>query len=383
MGIYLDYNATTPVNSDVLKEMIYVYKNIIGNADSRTHDYGDNAREVVESSRKKIARLFGVNPDEVFFTSGATESSNIAIQGLKDYSKKTGKKHIISTTIEHKAVLETLKHLIGYGYDVEFINPGRDGRVDCDTIVSKMRDDTLLVSVMHVNNETGIIQPIKNIGEETEKRNILFHVDATQSSGKLINELQNCKYNMLSCSAHKFYGPQGIGALILKKKEYKLPPVSPIMFGGQQEHGISPGTTPVALVAGFGKACEIAMDRYKKNEISNKKIQSMILNLLDNSGLKYHVNGDLDFCIPSTLNICIEGVSSEALMISSKKYCGISNGSACTSKSYAHSYVLKAMGLSEEEMDSSIRISWGADEDINLIKENIIQLLNVAKGLVF
>ena len=383
MGIYLDYNATTPINSDVLDEMIYVYKNVVGNADSRTHDYGDAAREVVESSRKKVADIFGVNSDEVFFTSGATESNNIAIQGLKEYAYKTGKKHIITTSIEHKAVLETIKHLEKEGFEVDYINPGINGRVDYKEIFSKMREDTLLISVMHVNNETGIIQPIKEIGEEAEKRNILFHIDATQSSGKLIDELQNCKYNMLSCSAHKFYGPQGIGALILKKKEYKLPPVSPIMFGGQQEHGISPGTTPVALVAGFGKACEIAMYRYKKNVVSYKKIQSMILELLENSGLKYHVNGDLNYCIPSTLNICIEGVSSEALMLSSKQYCGISNGSACTSKSYAHSYVLEAMGLSEEEMDSSIRISWGADEDTDLIKDNIMQLLSVARGLVF
>ena len=383
MGVYLDYNATTPVNADVLEEMIYVYKNIIGNADSRTHDYGDNARKIVESSREKVSELFGVNPDEVFFTSGATESNNIAIQGLKDYSDKTGKKHIISSTIEHKAVLETLKYLKRLDYDVDFVNPGRDGRVSYDTIASKIRDDTLLVSVMHVNNETGVIQPIREIGEETEKRGVLFHVDATQSSGKLINEIRDCKYNMLSCSAHKFYGPQGIGALILKKKDYKLPPITPIMFGGQQEHGISPGTTPVALVAGFGKACEVAMKKHEKNEIAYKKIQLMILEILEKSGLKYHVNGDLNYCIPSTLNICIEGVSSEALMLSSKQYCGISNGSACTSKSYSHSYVLEAMGLSEEEMDSSIRISWGANEDPEIIKENIMQLLCVAKGLVF
>ena len=271
MGVYLDYNATTPVNADVLEEMIYVYKNIIGNADSRTHDYGDNARKIVESSREKVSELFGVNPDEVFFTSGATESNNIAIQGLKDYSDKTGKKHIISSTIEHKAVLETLKYLKRLDYDVDFVNPGRDGRVSYDTIASKIRDDTLLVSVMHVNNETGVIQPIREIGEETEKRGVLFHVDATQSSGKLINEIRDCKYNMLSCSAHKFYGPQGIGALILKKKDYKLPPITPIMFGGQQEHGIRPGTIPVALVAGCGKACELAENEFRDNNTQQKK----------------------------------------------------------------------------------------------------------------
>lgn len=382
MGIYLDYNATTPIASDVLNEMVYVYKEIIGNADSRTHDYGDKARMVVENARKKVADLFGVEPDEVFFTSGATESNNIAILGLTDFAEKTNRKHIISTAIEHKAVLETLKHLENKGYDVTFVKPEKNGRVNPDEIISKIRDDTVLISVMHVNNETGIIQPINEIGEESEKRGILFHTDATQSAGKLVNQLKNCKYNMLSCSAHKFYGPQGIGALILKRKEYKIPPITPIMYGGQQEHGISPGTTPVALVAGFGKACENALKNYEAIEKKYRNIQIMILDVFNNSGLKYHINGDISFCVPNTLNICIEGVSSEALMLSSKQYCGISNGSACTSKNYSHSYVLEAMGLSDDEMDSSIRVSWGEDVDINSIKDNIIELVNVAKGLV-
>ena len=382
MSVYLDYNSSAPIDRRVLAKMVKIYEGPYGNADSRTHDFGTAANGIVEAARAEVAELLSVAKDEVFFTSGATESNNIAIQGLSEYAEKTGKRHIISSSIEHKAIINTLKHMQERGFEVNFVSPELDGRVKAEKMLDLVREDTLLVCLMHVNNETGIIQPINEIGEESEKRGILFHTDATQSAGKLVGQLKNCKYNMLSCSAHKFYGPQGIGALILKRKEYKIPPITPIMYGGQQEHGISPGTTPVALVAGFGKACENALKNYEAIEKKYRNIQIMILDVFNNSGLKYHINGDISFCVPNTLNICIEGVSSEALMLSSKQYCGISNGSACTSKNYSHSYVLEAMGLSDDEMDSSIRVSWGEYVDINSIKDNIIELVNVAKGLV-
>ncbi len=258
MSIYLDYNATTPIDERVLDCMIDVYKNHVGNADSRTHSFGEDARSIVENARKNVAYLLGINSDEVFFTSGATESNNISLQGLREYAHETGKKHIISTAIEHKAVLETARYLSKQGFDVDFVSPGLSGRVNEDEIINKISDKTLIVSVMHVNNETGIIQPVKEIGEELQKRNIYFHVDATQSCGKLVDELKSLKYNMLSFSAHKLMGPQGVGVLVLRKNAYKLPPIKPIMFGGQQEHGIRPGTIPVALVAGCGEACKLA-----------------------------------------------------------------------------------------------------------------------------
>ena len=332
----------------------------------------------MEEARKKVASLIGVTADEVFFTSGATESNNIAIQGLREYAIETGRKHIVTTAIEHKAVLETVRALEKEGFVVDIVKPDLSGRVNADDILSKIKKETLLVSIMHVNNETGIIQPVKEIGEALQEKEVLFHIDATQSCGKLVDEIRELKYNMLSFSAHKLMGPQGIGVLVLKKKKYKLPPVKNIMYGGQQEKGIRPGTLPVALIAGCGKACEIAEDEYKKNNKIVFDIKKAIQKEIDESGISYTINGNQDFCVDNTINICFEGVSSEALMLSSKMFCGVSNGSACTSKSYSPSYVLVAMGVPEEQIECSIRISWGANTDIEEAIEGVKALLSTA-----
>lgn len=381
MRVYLDYNASTPVDERVLECMINVYRNHIGNADSRTHQFGEDTRSIVELARKQVADLLGVNADEVFFTSGATESNNIAIQGLREYAENSGKNHIVTTAIEHKAVLETLKQLEKEGFMVDFIDPDQFGRVKPEDVLNKVTERTLVVSVMHVNNETGMIQPVQEIGEELSKRGILFHVDATQSCGKLVEEIKNLKYNMLAFSAHKLQGPQGVGVLVLRKKSYKLPPVKAIMYGGQQERGIRPGTIPVALVAGCGKACELAVTEYQSNLEQANQIKEELINILRESGLSYHINGDQTYCVPGTLNVCIEGVSSEALMISSKQFCGISNGSACTSKSYSPSYVLSAMGIPVEQIESSVRISWGHGVDQDEVLNGFRALINVAKQM--
>ncbi|MDR1771568.1 MAG: aminotransferase class V-fold PLP-dependent enzyme [Hungatella sp.] len=382
MSVYLDYNASAPIDNRVLDVMVEVYKNEYGNADSRTHDFGEGARKVVEIARKQVATLLGVDSGEVFFTSGATESNNIAILGLKKYADITGKKHVITTSIEHKAVLETIKSLKDDGFEVDIVNPDVSGRVNADQITSLVREDTLLVSVMHANNENGVIQPVKEIGDFLSEKGIFFHVDATQTCGKLVLELRELKYTMLSLSAHKLSGPQGIGALILRKKRYKLPPVKNIMYGGQQEHGIRPGTTPVALVAGLGKACELASSEYNSSWNNYKEIKMSILTILEQTGLDYVINGDQEYCMPNTLNISIKGVESEALMLSSKQYCGISNGSACTSSDYSPSYVLAAMGLDVERISEAIRISWGAKSDKYEVVEGFKRLLEVARGLV-
>lgn len=381
MSVYLDYNATSPIDERVLECMVDVYANHIGNADSRTHTFGEDSRNIVETARKQVSSLLSVSPDEVFFTSGATESNNIALQGLRDYARESGKNHIITTAIEHKAVLETVKYLEKQGFDVDIVPPGASGRVNENDILKRVSDKTLVVSVMHVNNETGIVQPVKEIGEELQKKNILFQVDATQSCGKLVDEIRLLKYNMLSFSAHKLMGPQGVGVLVLRRKAYKLPPVKPVLFGGQQEHGIRPGTIPVALVAGCGKACELAEKEFKRNNDKAKRIKVELLKILDESGLDYHINGDDKFCLPSTLNLCIEGISSEALMISTKHLCGISNGSACTSKSYSPSYVLTAMGIPVDQIESSIRVSWGHATDMDEVLKNFKDLLNVAEQM--
>lgn len=381
MSVYLDYNASAPIDERVLSVMVDVYRNKYGNADSRTHLFGENARTVVEGARTQVASLLDVMPEEVFFTSGATESNNIAIMGLCEYAAKSKKKHIITTAIEHKAVLETVKHLKYDGFDIEIVSPDESGRVKSEDILSRVREDTLLVSVMHVNNETGIIQPVDVIGEELDKRGVLFHVDATQSCGKLVEELRSLKYDMLSFSAHKLRGPQGIGVLILKKKAYKLPPVKQITYGGQQEHGLRPGTIPVALVAGCGAACELAEKEYKKNSALTADIKKHMLEIIDASGIDYHINGDQRYCVTSTINICFNGVMSEALMISTKQYCGISNGSACTSKSYSPSYVLSAMGIPDDQIECSVRISWGADTDQTNMLQSIEKLVETAKRI--
>lgn len=381
MSTYLDYNASAPIDSRVLDHMIEVYKGTVGNADSRTHNHGEKAREVVEYARGQVADLLGVTSGEVFFTSGSTESDNIAIHGLKEYAKRTGKKHIITSAIEHKAVLETVKAMGREGFEADIVSLDRSGRVDAKRILSLVREDTLLVSLMHVNNETGIIQPVEVVGEELAKRNVLFHVDATQSCGKLVEEIRRMKYNMLSFSAHKLRGPQGIGVLVLRKKDYRLPPVKGIMYGGQQEHGIRPGTIPVALAAGCGCACEIAAREYAENKQRTDKLKNLVMSLFDQSGLEYHTNGDQNYCVNNTVNICIPGVMSEALMISSKQYCSISNGSACTSESYAPSYVLSAMGVPEDEIECSVRISWGPDTSSEELADNLKHLIETAKQM--
>ena len=382
MSIYLDWNASAPIAPEVVETMMEVYRNQIGNADSRTHAYGEAVRAVVEHARKQAAALLGVTSAEVFFTSGATESSNIAIQGLAAYAETSGKRHIITSAIEHKAVLETVKAMGRRGFAVDIVAPEPSGRVAKEKIMEKLRADTLLVSLMHVNNETGVIQPVEELGAELEKREILFHVDATQSCGKLVDELRRLKYRMLSFSAHKMRGPQGVGVLVLKKRDYKLPPVKAILYGGEQERGIRPGTIPAALAAGCGKACELAAMRYKEDSRKLQQIKAMLLQMIDEAGLAYSVNGDAEFSLPSTLNLALHGVSAEALMIAARGGCAISNGSACTSKSYAPSYVLAAMGVPAEQIESSIRLSWGAETDEALLKTEFAKLLTAAKALV-
>ena len=382
MSIYLDWNASAPIAPEVVETMMEVYRNQIGNADSRTHAYGEAVRAVVEHARKQVAALLGVTSAEVFFTSGATESSNIAIQGLAAYAETSGKSHIITSAIEHKAVLETVKAMGRRGFAVDIVAPEPSGRVAKEKIMEKLRTDTLLVSLMHVNNETGVIQPVEELGAELEKREILFHVDATQSCGKLVDELRRLKYRMLSFSAHKMRGPQGVGVLVLKKRDYKLPPVKAILYGGEQERGIRPGTIPAALAAGCGKACELAAMRYKEDSRKLQQIKAMLLQMIDEAGLAYSINGDAEFSLPSTLNLSLHGISAEALMIAARGGCAISNGSACTSKSYAPSYVLRAMGVPAEQIESSIRLSWGAEMDAALLKTEFAKLLTAAKALV-
>lgn len=356
MAVYLDYCASTPLDSRVLDAMIDVYKNTPGNADSRTHVFGTKAKEVVQRSRKMLAEILNVDPTEILFTSGATESDNTAILGLKRYGEETHKKHIITTAIEHKAVLESAKAMLRAGFDVDFITPDESGRICADQVLSKVRNDTLLVSIMHVNNETGIIQPVIEIGEELNKKNIFFHVDAAQSFGKLNEEIRALKYDMLSISGHKIHGPQGIGLFIMKRKNYQRPPITPLLYGGQQEYGFRPGTTPVALVAGIAKAAEIMEQEYPAIQIQLRKTKETLLTMLS----KYNAqpNGDQRYVLPNILNVSIPSIDAEAFFAAEKENYAISNGSACNSGSYKPSYVLQAMGLDDIRIAEALRISW-------------------------
>lgn len=377
MSFYLDYNASTPLGSDVAGFMAELYSIRYGNADSRTHEHGILAREVVEKGRQHIAALLAIEPNEVIFTSGATESDNMSTLGMAAYGIEADKKHIITTAIEHKAVLEPLKHLAKQGFEVDFVVPDESGRIGAESVLSKVRKDTLMVSVMSANNETGVIQPVKEIGDALDDSGVYFHIDAAQSCGKMVEELQNIKYDMMSITAHKMYGPQGIGALVLRNRKYKKPPIQPITFGGGHEGGYRPGTLPVILIAGFGKAAEIALRDHKKYWSRYTEIKREILQMLDTSGVHYEINGTQEACMPNTLNISFLGVDSEALMLATKQYCSLSNGSACTSHDYSHSHVLTAMRLPDERIESAVRVSWGTEfKDDKLAKS-----LEIVKGL--
>lgn len=364
MSLYLDYNASAPILPEVLETMIDAYKNTPGNADSRTHIFGTNAQKLVNESRSSIASVLGIDPSELIFTSGSTESNNTVILGIQDYAEQTGKKHIVTTAIEHKAILEPLHYLESKGYKVDFVKPDISGRVSAKDILDMISEETCLISVMFVNSETGIIQPVDEIGSELKKRGVLFHVDATQALGKLNPEIRKLNYDLLSISSHKIGGPQGIGALIRKRNtDYENPPIKQLMYGGGQERGFRPGTTPVALVAGFAKAVELSEKTLLSSVERCKAIKANFFNAID--GLSYEINGNPKYCLPSTVNISIDGLDAEATFLCLGDMYSFSNGSACNSSSHSLSYVLEAMGLSEKRKSEAIRLSWNGQNDID------------------
>jgi len=265
--VYLDCNATTPLEPDVEKIMIQYMSTDFGNAGSRTHEYGLRAKQAVQNARAQIADLIHADKDEIIFTSGATESNNLAILGLADFAIESGNKHIISSQIEHKAVLEPLQILEEKGFDITLVAPNNQGWVEPQEIKKYLRDDTLLVSLMHVNNETGVIQPISEIAELLESHDTIFHVDAAQGFGKEIDTLKNKRIDLMSISAHKVYGPKGIGALLTRKRDYDRLPLKPLMFGGGQEKKLRPGALPVHLIVGFGLAAELAKKTIRPEKI--------------------------------------------------------------------------------------------------------------------
>lgn len=301
--------------------------------------------------------MLGAQPEEVFFTSGATESNNLAILGLVEHGERTNRKHIISTAIEHKAVLEPLERMKQLGFEVDLapVTPG--GYVEPATIQRLLRPDTLLVSVMHANNETGILQPVEEIAALLRGSDTLFHTDAAQTFGKEVEALRRLKADMISVSSHKIYGPQGIGALLVRRRGSQKRSVQPLQFGGGQERGLRPGTVPVALAVGLGEATRLAALEWPTRRAAALRLREQLLR--DLAGVDHHINGDPARCQPHVLNVSFEGLDSEAFMMATKHLIAVSNGSACTSASYKPSHVLTAMAMDDGRIDSAIRISFG------------------------
>ncbi len=356
MPAYLDCNATTPVEPEVVDAVVRFTRDEYGNAGSRTHEFGTLAKQAVQKARDQVRDVVGAEREEVIFTSGATESDNLAILGLASEGRKQSKRHIITTAIEHKAVLEPIEYLATNGFDVTILPVDPGGRVSADGVVSSLRDDTMLVSVMHVNNETGVIQPIEDIASQLEGREAYFHVDAAQSFGKEIDVLRNKRIDLISVSGHKIYGPKGVGALIIRRRGYKSPPLQPLMFGGGQERGLRPGTMPVPLAVGLGLAAELALKNHKQRAKRCEQIRSAALEAL--APLDPKIHGNPVFLAPHVLNLSLPGIDAEAAMVALKGIAAVSNGSACTSHIYTPSHVLRAMGLNEDQIDTALRISW-------------------------
>jgi cysteine desulfurase len=331
------------------------------NSGSRTHVFGQQAKEAVERAREQVAQLIGATSDEIVFTSGATESNNLAILGLAEWGKEIGRLHVLGTAIEHKAVLEPLDRLRTWGFDVELLPVTPGGFVEPDEVKRRLRKDTFLVSMMHANNETGVLQPVEEVGSLLAGTATLFHIDAAQTYGKEVDILERVVCDFLSISGHKIYGPQAIGALRVSKKKLDRRRIKALVVGGGQERGFRSGTVPVAPVVGLGKAAELARAEYRERQNQARRVKMEFLKGI--SDVSHWLNGDQDRCQSHVLNVGFPGVDSEALMVELRDVVAISNGSACTSSQYGPSHVLKAMGLDEDAIDSAVRISWGPGID--------------------
>lgn len=356
MIIYLDCNATTPIDPEVSDLVNKRMRESYGNAGSRTHEFGVASKKNVEIAREQIAKVVRSERDDVIFTSGATESNNLAILGLANFGNSVDRRHIITTAIEHKAVLEPIEYLGSKGFDVSYLSVDQSGSISPEELRDVLRKDTLLVSVMQVNNETGVIQPINDCADILEGSDTYFHVDAAQGFGKAIEPLTDPRIDLISVTAHKIYGPKGIGALVARRRKYKRPPLQPLMYGGGQEQGLRPGTLPVPLISGFGLAAEKALINNKKWHKKCEDIKISAINMLEPLSPSY--NGDITVALPNVLNFSLPNVNSEAAIITLKGIAAVSNGSACTSNSYNPSHVLTAMGLPNSRIESAIRMSW-------------------------
>jgi len=365
--IFLDNNSTTPLDPKVLDSMIPFFLEKFGNSSSKTHYYGWEAEAAVEIARQQISELINSNEDEIIFTSGATESNNLSLQNIANYKNN----HIITMATEHKAILDVCNHLEKKGIKSSFLSANENGIIDLEKLKDSITSKTGLVSIMHVNNEIGVIQPIKEIGKFCKDHNILFHVDAAQSYGKININVEQMNIDLLSISGHKIYGPKGIGALYINKKLK----ISPILFGGSQEKSIRPGTLPIPLIVGLGRASEIS----KKLMIDESKrilqLRNLLIDKIKEEIPDVIINGDIEKRIPGNLNISFPSLKGQSIVTSLSKI-AVSSGSACTSSIPKPSHVLLNIGLNKKHIQSSIRIGIGrfnTKNEILIAANNIIE----------
>lgn len=376
--IYLDYASTTPCDPLVVKEMTkyLAFDGEFGNPASRSHDFGWSAEKAVDNARQHVADLIGADPKEIIWTSGATEADNLAIKGVADFHGTNGK-HIITSKIEHKAVLDPCRELERIGFEVTYLEPNSDGIVTADMVAEALREDTILVSIMFINNEMGTVNDIEGIGKLCFEKKILFHVDAAQATGKIDINLQELPVHLMSLSAHKTYGPKGIGALYIRRKPRVR--LRAQMHGGGHERGYRSGTLPTHQIVGMGEAYRIAKERMAKDKEHVNKLHNKLVN-----GLKdipeIFFNGSSDHKVPNIVNISFNYIEGESLIMALENV-AVSSGSACTSASLEPSYVLRAIGRSDELAHSSIRFSFGrftTEEDID---STINSITNVVEKL--
>lgn len=372
MTIYLDNNATTPIDPRVLAEVQRCFVEEIGNAGS-PHELGLRSKDIVHGARDQIAQVISAKRNEILFTSGATEANNLAIFGLAEHGLAVGKRHIVSTQIEHKAVLEPLGEMKRRGFDVTLIRPARSGQVAADAVLAAVRPDTLLVSVMHVNNETGVIQPIADIADGLPEGGVYLHVDAAQGFGKEIDPLRHHRIDLMSISSHKIYGPVGVGALFVRRSRDRTIPLTPLMHGGGQELGLRPGTLPVPLIAGFGLAAELSLKDVASRRAACHKIRVQILEGLAPLQPTYH--GDGEFALPHVLSVSFLGVEGDEVVERLVGVAAVSTGSACTSVCATASHVLAAMGVESPALDGAVRISWSHRTDTDDVAQRLPQIV--------
>jgi len=376
----MDYSATTPVDPRVAEKMIPFITESYGNPASRSHPYGWTAEKAVEEARKEVAKLVNADPREIIWTSGATESNNLAIKGASNFYSSKGK-HILSVATEHKAVIDAVREMERLGYETTFLQPEPDGLIDIDKFKKAIRPDTVLASVMLVNNEIGVVQDIEAIGNLCRQEKVIFHVDAAQATGKVTIDLEKLPVDLMSFSAHKTYGPKGVGALYVRRKPRIR--IEAQMHGGGHERGMRSGTLATHQIVGMGEAFRIAREEMEMENARVKKLQSRLLSGLTEIDETY-VNGDIEKRVPHNLNISFNYVEGESLIMAIKGI-AVSSGSACTSASLEPSYVLRALGRSDELAHSSIRFSIGRftkesdiDYTIGLLKEKIGKLRDLS-----